>query len=331
MSVADGYVLEKAELFTVTPIDPLFLVLPALSPQPASTKAEPEKAYFLSADDLFERLSEVSKHLQLVLRSDVVRNSLESGLRTACDTVEAGDETMYRLSHGKLLQELVWKAKRIVAAGLPTSLEQQFVTRALQRPMVQGDKEMEDSTPNAAVTPGENVVDPSPSAATASQGGNSVSDVTPTTPTKATTNVPLLIRSPVVVPRPAGPDIPHLLRLRVALQLMLGSYVLPHLEESLLATLTFSKSPIDFDPLDEHLAELAKLRASAKAARPASEFSRQRGQTDGSEREEKKRRREEQEEEERSRKKAEPRGLKELRKVNTSGMKKMSDFFQKKA
>ena len=329
MSVEDGYVFEKAELFTVTPVDPLFLVLPALSQQPSGTKSDPERALFLSSDDLFERLFEVSKHFQIVLRSDVVRDSLQMGLRTACDTVEAGDETMYRLNRDKLLQELVLKAKRIVTAGLPASLEQQFVTRPLKRPMNREDLEMEDTAPDGTVTPSEIIVEPVPSTAAAPQADDSTQDTTPTTPAKPATSIPFVTRSPVIVPRPAGPDIPHLLRLRVGIQMMLGSYVPPHIEESLVALLASPASPINFGPLDDHLTELAKARAAAKAARPASELSRQRGQPNDFEREEKKRQREELEEEERSRKKTEPRGLKELRKVNTTGMKKMSDFFKK--
>lgn len=89
--------------------------------------------------------------------------------------------------------------------------------------------------------------------------------------------------------------------------------------------------PIDFKLLNDHLKHLADLRAEALASRSLGDFSRKRNAEDddaSESRAEKKRRLEE---EEKKKKAAESRGVRELKKVNTSGMKKMSDFFGKTA
>ena len=331
-SVAEGYILKKAELFVATPIDPLFLALPALSPIPAPSKSDPEKTYFLSAEDLLERLFDTSRHFRLVLRSDAVRKSIESRMAVACDTVEAGDETMYRLSQDKLLCELIRKAEQVIAAGLPPSLEKKCVTRALQRPVTVEVEEVKEVVPfKATVTQEEAIADGVSSEATESQSSvattNTLSDFPNTT-----ISTPLTVPSPPAnSPGAHSPDILRLLRLRTAIEFILSSYFPPHLATALLAVLAAPSSPIDFVPLDAHLTELGKLRAEAAAARTLSNFSRKRACENEFEREEKKRRKEELAEEEKARKKAEPRGLKKLREVDTSGMKKMSAFFKKKS
>ena len=88
------------------------------------------------------------------------------------------------------------------------------------------------------------------------------------------------------------------------------------------------KSPLDFKPLDTRLAEIARLRAEALAARSIGDFSRKRNmheEDDAAEsRLEKKRRKTE---EEKIKKAGETRGIRDLKKVDTKGMKKMGDFF----
>jgi hypothetical protein len=85
---------------------------------------------------------------------------------------------------------------------------------------------------------------------------------------------------------------------------------------------------VDFKPLDEYLERLAKLRQEAAAVR-SSDFSRKRAADEEQDERAEKRRR--QEAEEKAKKANMSRGVKNLMKVNTSGMKKMSDFFKKKA
>ncbi|KAJ6166653.1 hypothetical protein N7470_002100 [Penicillium chermesinum] len=72
------------------------------------------------------------------------------------------------------------------------------------------------------------------------------------------------------------------------------------------------------------------MRAEALASRKMSDFTRKRGLDDEEveARAEKKRKKEE---EEKKAKASESRSVKNLKKVNTTGMKKMSDFFKKKS
>ena len=88
-------------------------------------------------------------------------------------------------------------------------------------------------------------------------------------------------------------------------------------------------SAIDFKPLDEYLARVAQLRQEAAASRNMGDYSRKRVLDDEEimEREEKKRKKDE---EEKRKKAGESMGVRALKKVNTQGMKKMSDFFKKK-
>jgi hypothetical protein len=128
----------------------------------------------------------------------------------------------------------------------------------------------------------------------------------------------------------APEGIPYLLRLRTALNFIMTSYLPPHLQKNLQTLLQFaSSSTIDFTPLNAHLSHLADLRQQALASRSLGDYSRKRGLDEDEEtRAEKKRKKDE---EEKRRKAGESRGVRELKKVNVKGMKKMSDFFAKKA
>src|SRR5690606_13509359 len=111
----------------------------------------------------------------------------------------------------------------------------------------------------------------------------------------------------------------HLLRLRVASQFLASSYLPPHLEAKLLAYLSTLH---DFSALDTHLAELKRQRAEAAAIR-STDFSMKRGMADedADDRAEKKRKKEE---EEKKKKKNVTQGVRNLSKVNTRGMAKMT-------
>ncbi|KAF5015127.1 hypothetical protein F66182_13646 [Fusarium sp. NRRL 66182] len=126
-------------------------------------------------------------------------------------------------------------------------------------------------------------------------------------------------------------SVARLLRLRIALAFMKQSYLPRNLSTRIDEILKSPESPIDFSPLDDRLEELAALRAEAFASRAmGGDFTRKRGFEDedgDSERAAAKRRKEE----EKKAKVAESRAVRDLKKVNTSGMKKMSDFFKKKS
>lgn len=112
---------------------------------------------------------------------------------------------------------------------------------------------------------------------------------------------------------------------------MKESYIAQDLGARLDELLASAESPLDFKPLKDRLEHLAKLRAEALASRSLGDFSRKRNLEDedaAESRAEKKRRKEA---EEKKKKAEQSRGVRELKKVDTSGMKKMSDFFGKAA
>ena len=138
--------------------------------------------------------------------------------------------------------------------------------------------------------------------------------------------------TPVTTPK-TDPDtpssIPSLLRLKTAFTYITALYVPPVLSLTLASLLeTPSTSSIDFTPLNTHLAHIAALKSEAAQAHSFTDIGRKRGcDADegeyGSAAAEKKRKMEEDE----KKRKTVSRGVRDLKKVNVKGMKKMSDFF----
>ncbi|KAL1606994.1 hypothetical protein SLS59_002696 [Nothophoma quercina] len=310
--LGSGYVTKNADLFLATPIDLLFLILPALAPK----SAKDEKQHFLELYDYTDKLSASSRHWRSLLSQyPTLKGMLEKKMRLLCDTVDAGDETMYRISHTKLLAILIKKAERMVTNGLPPSMEEKFVKTALEVPVMSIRRE--DSTLSAVSESGTSTPAADSQASTTADAESQATDIT--TPDEA--EVP----AKPTLPTPEG--IPHLLRLRTALTYLTSSYLPPTLASSITTSLSASTTP-DFTPLTTHLAVIAKLKTEAAALRSISDnISRKRqfecDEDKIAEREEKKRKKEEED----RKKKSEGRGIKALKKVDTSGMKKMSAFF----
>ena len=325
--LSDGYVIKSAELLVATPIDPLFLLLPTFTTSSSSARS-PSKRLFLSADDLLDNLTEKSKHFNLILSHQKSRLTMEERMQAVCDAVDAGDAQMYRLSGGKLLHELVVKAKAMVAKGLPASMEERFVRKALETPVMllkREESSMSDANLSQTDTP---MSESTASDALDSQSSTATSDsIAPANSTTTEVTIP-----DDTTPSPIPIELYHLLRVRTALYYMISSYIPPTLASILNTLLASSESPVDFKPLDERLASIAKLRAEALASRSLGDFSRKRSMFEEDEaaetRAEKKRR---MEEEEKKKKAGESRGIRDLKKVDTKGMKKMSDFFGKAA
>ncbi|KAH7139492.1 ribonuclease H2, subunit B [Dendryphion nanum] len=324
--VGTGYITKASDLFIATPIDILFLILPALAPK--STKQD--KQLFLSLDDHLDTLSASSRHFKaLFSRSPALKSLIEKRMPDFCDTVDAGDESMYRLSPSKLYTLLVRKAERMCANGLPTSMEEKFIKPTLDIPIM--NIKREDATTSTTST--SELVETGDSQATTittitanSQSPNppdsQATDIT--IPDDASTPAPRLI---------TPPTIPPLLRLRTALTYLFSAYIPPTLLpvlQSQLSTPPTSTSLPDFVPLTTHLSALSALRSEAAALRSMSDnISRKRvfeeDEEKIAEREEKKRKKEEED----KRKKGESRGIKQLKKVDTKGMMKLSSFFAK--
>jgi hypothetical protein len=309
-SIAGGYVSKSADLFVATPVDVLLLVLPALAPK----SAKDTQQHYLALDDYLDKLSASSSHWRALLsQNSSLKSMIEKRMRALCDTVDAGSESMYRLSHDKLLRLLLKRAERMVQHGLPPSLEEKFIKTALEVPIMSIKRE--DSTSSAAETEQLSVT-----TSIDSQASKDTSITTPDTHDQ-----------PAKPSLQTTPEVQHLLRLRTSLTYLMSSYLPPTLRSIIASLLSQSSLTLpNFSALDTHLATIATLKSEATALRSISDnISRKRAFEDDeekiAEREEKKRKKEDED----RKKKSEGRGIKQLKKVDTSGMKKMSAFFTK--
>lgn len=325
-----AHVTDGADLFVATAIDPVFLILPGLF-GPTTSKSD-AKRLFLSSDDHFDALSNTSSDLAEVLRCGNTRARLEARMEAVSDTVDAGDEKMYRLSEKKLTRLVLSKAAAMGATSLPPSMEDKFVLKALEAPLlVQHSSAVgAPAKQDAALTPG--TLTPGTESAE-SQTSATTTDSTASFVSEASTAATSVNGEPaeegVTSSMKATPAITTLQRTRVAFSFICASYIPPGITTRLQELLQDTETAgVDFAPLDAYLKDLAKARAEASASRSMTDYSRKRQVDDEEEeaRAEKKRKIEE----EKKRKANESRGVKNLRKVNTTGMKKMSDFFKKK-
>jgi len=328
-----AHITNGADLFVATPIDPVFLLLPGLF-GPTNTKSD-AKRLFLSSDDHFDALTGTPSDLSEVLRCAKSRALLEARMEAVSDAVDAGDEKMFRLSEKKLVQLILSKAKVMSLGSLPRSMEEKFVTKALEAPLLTQQSaavvvELKQVVETVVPTTGSST--PNTESAE-SQSSVSTVESTATTVTEASTTATSVdgesAGDGVVAAMRASSEVTSLQRLRVAFNFICASYVPPSVTNRLQELLKDPKAAgIDFAPLESYLEELAKARAEAAASRSMTDYSRKRALDDEEEevRAEKRRKAEE----EKKRKANESRGVKNLRKVNTTGMKKMSDFFKKK-
>ena len=325
--ISDGYTVKNAEMLIATPIDPLFLLLPSFVYE-SSAKSPTSERLFLSADDLLEKFSEKSRHFSHISDHELIRLSVEQRMGAICDTVDAGDEKMYRLSDEKLLRELMQKATTMVAKGLPASMEEQFIRKTLEAPVMVV-RHDETSVSEAAMSRNETPTSESTlSEAFDSQTSTGSSDSMASALSIATETTPPENITPAI----KASELYHLLRLRTALSYIMSNYVPPAIAKIFNTLISSGKSQVDFRLLDEHLTDIAKMRAEALASRSIGDFSRKRSMFEDDHaaetRAEKKRKKEE---EVKRTKAGESRGIKDLKKVDTKGMKKMSDFFGKAA
>ncbi|KAF8245255.1 hypothetical protein K440DRAFT_634757 [Wilcoxina mikolae CBS 423.85] len=306
--IGTGQVLQDGALYVSTPIDPLFLLIPHLLPVSKGDK----KSRFLPIDDILESLdatcNDVDKptthFAQFIIPDTATRRYLEARIRSVSDAVDMGDEKAYRVSQEKVLKILAKKCDDMAAGGLPKSLEDEFVVKPLVKPIIADSIDVVEEDENKKTTESKVRGDDT-------EGSKEASTAEIGAPPKS---------SP-------SPEITQLLRLRVSSHFLATSYLPPHIA----ALLTTHLASIhDFGSLDAYLEELKKMRAGATAAR-SGDFSLKRSMNDdeaADARAEKKRKTEE----ERKKKQTKvSRGVKELSKVNTRGMAKMTSFFKKKA
>jgi len=324
--VADGYVIKSPELFIATPIDPLFLILPSLL---ATLNAESpsSRGVFLSFDDILEPLIEVSPHFGEILKHESIQHKMIGRMKGVCDMVAAGDEDMYRLNVDKLLTELLAKATKMAASGLPPSMEQRFVRKALERPIMAIKREASSISAAAESRHEETAtIDPASAESTDSQASASTS-ISTSSEASAGTNITIPDERAPLAP---SSDIAELLRIKVALFYMFSAYMPQSLVTTLNAKSAAEDSPIDLGPLEKELALISEMRREALASRSYSDFSRKRGIEDEEATASRAEKKAKKEEDEKKRKASETRGVRDLKKADTTGMKKMCDFFAKK-
>ncbi|GKT94230.1 ribonuclease H2 subunit B [Colletotrichum tofieldiae] len=330
----EAQVTNGADLFVATPVDPLFLLVPGLF-GPTNAKTPETKRLFLCSDDHFDALSTSSSHMSEALRCPKTRALLESRMESISDTVDAGDEKMYRLSEKKLVLQILSKARSMSSNGLPASMEEKFVKKALEAPIqVQKSQAVTVAVEQAPETTTDESNTPTPKNLSGeSQSSVSTEDSTATAVSNASTAATSVedgvIEETVVSAIHASDEVTSLQRLRVAFSFICSSYIATGMTSNLKELLADKEtSSVDFSPLDDYLAQLTKLRAEAASSRSMADYSRKRMLDEEEEeaRAEKKRK----VEEEKKKKATQSRGVKALEKVNTRGMKKMSDFFKKK-
>ncbi|KAM5449186.1 hypothetical protein MaudCBS49596_005011 [Microsporum audouinii] len=314
-----GYTSKTGQLHVATPIDIVFFILPIIVPSNRNSG----RALFQPLDDIIDANDDISPHLRKVLYTPEFRETIEKRMASVCETID-GDGMMFRFSEKKLVEELLIKAERTVKNGLPPSLEARFVHQALEPPILSVSKETPTESKDET---NESEKDMQPS--------QSTSD--PQTEAAATqTSVSTAITEPAdtqVVPEPKpsySPEISHLMRIRTALSFIQSSYLQPDLSTKITEILNSSSSPKDFTALDEYLQNVARLRAEAQASRSMYDMSRRkRGYEDDETAEEKAEKKRKAQEEEKKKKASMSRGVRDLKKVNTSGMQKLSSFFAK--
>jgi hypothetical protein len=334
-----GYVSQSQDLFVATPFDALFFLLPIVcgSESVSAKDKDGKKALFKILDDYIDSApATISTKFSPLLRYQRCRTLFEKRLRAVCDVVEAGDETMFRISQEKLTTELQSKAQRLVTKGLPVSLEDKFVTRALDMPVsgrafasiksrtseVTGITwksaitEIQDGSLHRLVEREEKTEPDQPLAEAVDEAGQKATDVLDDPNTEKLSAAPSSPPSHLI----------DLLRSKTALNFILRSYVAPHLHAAPLS----STAALDFTPLELHMTHLSEVRSQAQALRTISNnISRKRSADEDEpiDYEEVKKRKKEEED---KKKKMTSFGVKALSKVNTKGMKKMSSFFIKK-
>ncbi|OAA63849.1 Ribonuclease H2, subunit B [Cordyceps fumosorosea ARSEF 2679] len=324
----------SADLFVATAVDPLFLLLPALMDAKATKPSTDQKRLFLSIEDYLHKLPEDLSNLSEVAQWPKTKALLESRLAAVCDSVDAGDETMFRVNEEKLFSVILSKATRFASGGLPISVEEKFVQKALEAPILLRSASNLAGSAAAVATALEDAESgtstPKTESAesqfsTATEGSTFSAISQPSTAASSFSEEDVAVTTAMT----ASTEVIQLQRLRVAFDFICASCIPQVIGDRLKASLADKTTcKVDFEPLYTYVTDLDKLRKEAMATRPTTDFSkkRMRDEEEDEARLEKKRKAEE----DKKRKANESRGVRDLKKVNTTGMKKLSAFFTKK-
>ncbi|PYH43319.1 uncharacterized protein BP01DRAFT_358573 [Aspergillus saccharolyticus JOP 1030-1] len=317
---------QNAAIHIATPLDFIFFLIPLLTTAKATL--------YQPLDDVIDSIQdELAPHLRYVLYNETFRDTLHARAAAICDAVEAGDERLFRFSEKKLLLELVTKAERVLAVNgdkLPPSLEEKFVRSALAMPLMGVKRDTSSTVKVEVVVPsggGENKENELESKKNALNAEEAQDDTACAVTSSVTVDTEETLHE-----ESSTPDgVAELLRLSTALTFIKESYLSKELAARVDEMLAAPDTPKNFQPMREHLELIAQLRKEALAARSLGDFSRKRSAEDEEAAETRAEKKKRQEEEEKKKKAGESRGVRDLKKVNTTGMKKMSDFFGKAA
>lgn len=319
----EGYVLQQPDMFVATPVDPLFVLLPLLVGGESGS-------YLTFSDYVFTTEKEGLAHLQQVLRQNTfakLEKTMEARIGAVCDCLDMGDgeDKMYQLSTSKLAAALLSKARNMVKKGLPASMEERFVKQALEVPVLSIRREESSiSIAPEEATPGAEGETTTAETSQESHASTSTERTTVSTEASSVATTPAELRSTTTT------DIVNLLRVRTGLEFLVSSYVPTSLRTAVQDASKASASSVDFTPLDKHLEHIAGLKKQAQVLRSLSDnISRKRGADDDEDALDKAEAKRKKKEEEEIKKKNTSRGVQQLAKANTTGMKKLSSFFTK--
>ena len=321
-AVSEGHISKSADFFVATPFDLAFFLIPFVVP----TKAQAGKALFQPIEDILDEQIREDRQLRYVFEKG--RSLVEEAMLRFCDTIEAGDEQMFRPNEEQMLRIILEKVDNTVKIGLPSSLEGKFVTRALEAPMLSVKRE--ETTVSVITDKAKSLAPDEEGDEDESATFDSQSPTASTAPSAAFSEISTATAVSTFVPETGDPKLLQLQRQRIVFDFIIASYVPNGIADRLRARLAAKDSPINFIPLEEHKKSLAALRAEALTSRSITDFSRKRGMEDDETAELRAEKKRKQEEDDRKKRLGESNGVRALKKVNVVGMKKMSDFFTKK-
>lgn len=321
----EGYVIEQPAMFVATPIDPIFVLLPLLTGGEAGS-------YLTFSDYVFTTEKEGLAQLQQLLRQTSfaqLEKTMEERINIVCDCLDMGDgeDKVYQLSTAKLVAMLLSKASNMAQKGLPASMEERFVKQILEVPVLSVRRE--ESSVSIAPDDTTSGAESESTSAETSQDSNASAMSTSTATTTASTAASSVATTPAGMESLAEGNIVDLLRIRTAFDFLVVSYIPTSLHTAIKELVKTPASSVDFTPLDKHLEHIAGLKKQAQVLRSLSDnISRKRGADDEEALDKAEAKRKKKEEEE-IKKKNMSRGVQQLAKANTTGMKKLSSFFTK--
>lgn len=296
----DGRIIESGDILIVTSFDPILLLLPLFQSGSGTHAKGSGSQSFREADDLLEILVTAVPALGIILRSRQFKDSLIARLHAVSEVREVGDAKFYRPDTQRLLEILLAKAKRVVSRGnWPRSMEESQVRRPLETPCA-----------IVANQPADGMVANEENGTSADRESQ-------------------ILANDSSSGRDVSNDVNVLQRISTVLKFIFNAYIPKELCAELTPLVQLNKG-LDFAPLDTHLKKIQNLQTEALALRALSDnVSRKRGAADDDEAAEARLTQKRKKDEEIARKKTESRGIRVLKKVNTSAMQKLSSFFSK--